>query len=227
MEKLSIRDDFRSAKDESIADSKQDVPIAGEATHVASSQGPFEARTEDEKAKPANASSRLKNSIAGATEQPSVRDELRQANHESNAQSPLDLPLKGEPVLVPSAEPPYAGFNQDALGIVTESSSGAVEHGNAAPHQKSLPGGEKKQGGAAKETPFAVREKAVTFISAVAASVERLAESIERKESAIRPEIIRPVKLALKSLSIVLSCLVLVLLYMENKRATQRYLEQT
>ena len=122
---------------------------------------------------------------------------------------------------------PNSGFKKAALGIGEESSSGAVEHGNAAPHQKSLPGGEKKQGGAAKETPFAVREKAVTFISAVAASVERLAESIERKESAIRPEIIRPVKLALKSLSIVLSCLVLLLLYMENKRATQRYLEQT
>ncbi len=161
----------------------------------------------------------LKISTADAKEQPPVRDEFQHASKELKALSPLGPPLPEEPVHLLATEPPYSGFTQDALGTVKESSLVKIKRRNTAIHHKNLPAGEMKHTGAIAETPFAFKEKAGTYISAVAASV--------RKKSAIRPEIIRPVKLAIKSLSIVLSCLVILLLHRENKTVTKRYIEQT
>ena len=161
----------------------------------------------------------LKISTADAKEQPPVRDEFQHVSKELKPLSPLAPPLPEEPVHLLATEPPYSGFTQDALGNVKESSLVKIKRRNTAIHHKNLPAGEMKHTGAIAETPFAFKEKAGTYISAVAASV--------RKKSAIRPEIIRPVKLAIKSLSIVLSCLVILLLHRENKTVTKRYIEQT
>ncbi len=216
---LSMRNEFRSDKDKAITDLKQDFAMAGEPAPIAPFQGQPEVLAEDEEAKPQKESFPLKISTADAKEQPPVRDEFQHASKELKALSPLAPPLPEEPVHLLATEPPYSGFTQDALGTVKESSLGKIKRRNTAIHHKNLPAGEMKHTGAIAETPFAFKEKAGTYISAVAASV--------RKKSAIRPEIIRPVKLAIKSLSIVLSCLVILLLHRENKTVTKRYIEQT
>jgi len=216
---LSMRNEFRSENDKAITDLKRDFAMAGEPAPLALSQGLPEVLTEDDKAKPLKESFPLTNSIASAKEQPSVRDEIRHADKELKALSPVAHPLPEKPVHLLPTEPPYSGSTQDALGTVKESSLGKIERQNAGIHHKDLPAGEMKHTGAIEKTLFAFKEKAMTSISAVAASV--------RKKSAIRPEIIKPVKLALKSLSIVLSCLVILFLYRENKSARQRYTEQT
>jgi len=180
----------------------------GDATNQLSMRNEF--RSDKDKA-----SFPLKISTADAKEQPPVRDEFQHASKELKA----GPPLPEEPVRLLATEPPYSGFTQDALGTVKEASLVKIKRRNTAIHHKNLPAGEMKHTGAIAETPFAFKEKAGTYISAVAASV--------RKKSPIRPEIIRPVKLAIKSLSIVLSCLVILLLHRENKTVTKRYIEQT
>ena len=174
---------------------------------------PPNARTEGEEAKPLNASLPVKVSMAGLNEQVSVRNKLRDAKNESNALSQVEIPMAGEPVHVPPAQPPYSGFKQDALGISGKYSSGVIEQGDSSTYQKSLPGEKKKHGGALQGTPPAVSEQSVSDARAVASSVIRSAVSHERKELINKRESMGPVAIALKLLSIVLSCLVILLLY--------------
>ncbi len=193
--------------------SKVEIPMTGEPTHIAPSQVPPEVRTEDEKAKPLNVSLPVKVSMDGLNEQVSVRNKLRDAKNESNALSKVEIPMAGEPVHVPPAQPPYSGFKQDALGISGKYSSGVIEQGDSSTYQKSLPGEKKKHGGALQGTPLAVSEQSVSDARAVASSVIRSAVSHERKELINKRESMGPVAIALKLLSIVLSCLVILLLY--------------
>ena len=193
--------------------SKVEIPMAGEPAHIAPSQVPPEVRTEDDKAKPLNASLPVKVSMAGLNEQVSVRNKLRDAKNESNALSKVEIPMAGEPVHVPPAQPPYSGFKQDALGISGKYSSRVIEQGDSSTYQKSLPGEKKKHGGALQGTPPAVSEQSVSDAHAVVSSVIRSAVSHERKGLINKRESMGPVANALKLLSIVLSCLVILLLY--------------
>ena len=196
-----------------MALSKVEIPMAGEPAHIAPSQVPTEVRTEDEKAKLLNASLPVKGSITGLDEQVSVRNKLRDAKNESNALSQVEIPMAGEPVHVPPAQPPYSGFKQDALGISGKYSSGVIEQRDSSTYQKSLPGEKKKHGGALQGTPPAVSEQSLSDVGAVASSVIISAVSHERKGLINKRESMRPVSIALKLLSIVLSCLVILLLY--------------
>jgi uncharacterized protein YraI len=193
--------------------SKMEIPMAGEPAHIAPSQVPTEVRTEDEKAKLLNASLSVKGSITGLDEHVSVRNKLRDAKNESNALSKVEIPMAGEPVHVPPAQPPYSGFKQDALGISGKYFSGVIEQGDSSTYQKSLPGEKKKHGGALQGTPPAVSEQSLSDVRAVASSVIISAVSRERKGLINKRESMRPVSIALKLLSIVLSCLVILLLY--------------
>jgi uncharacterized protein YraI len=193
--------------------SKVENPMAGEPPHIAPSQVLTEVQTEDEKAKLLNASLPVKGSITGLDEQVSVRNKLRDAKNESNALSKVEIPMAGEPVHVPPAQPPYSGFMQDALGISGKYSSEVIEQGDSSTYQKSLPGEKKKHGGALQGIPPAVSEQSMSDVFAVASSIIRSAVSHERKGLINKRESIGPVAIALKLLSIVLSCLVILLLY--------------
>ena len=149
---------------------------------------------------------------------PAVRTE-----NESKVLSQVETPMAGGPVYVPPAQPPYAGFKLDALGASQKYPTCAIERGNTTPYQKSLPGGEKQQGGSVPDTSSWVREKAGTEASAVAASLESSAVSIETKRSINRRESMGPIEIALKLLSIALSCLVILFLHRANKIATNHY----
>ena len=221
-EQSSIRNEFRGAKDKSITVLKGEIPMSREPAHIAPAQTPSEVRLEDEKAKPLNEFLSDKVSPTGVKQHVSARNEWWDAKNESNALPQAETALVGESVL-PPAQPPYAGFKQDALGISEKSSSCVIEQGNASGHQKSLPGGEKKQGGSVPDTPSLVREKAMTDVRAVAASVKRSSVSLERKRPINRRESMGPVEIALKLLSIVLSCLIILFLHRANKLATIRY----
>jgi hypothetical protein len=221
-EQSSIRNEFRGAKDKSITVSKGEIPMSAEPVHIAPSQAPHEVRLEDEKAKPLNESLSDKVSPTGVKQHVSARNELWDAKNESNALPQAETPMVGESVL-PPAQPTYSGFKQDALGISKKFPSCVIEPGNATPYQKSLPGGGKKQGGAVQDIPSWAREKAGTDARAVAASVERSAVSLDRKRPINRWESMGPVEIALKLLSIALSCLVILFLHRANKIATNRY----
>jgi hypothetical protein len=143
---------------------------------------------------------------------------LRDAKNESIALSQVDPPIAREP-----AQPAFADLKQDALGISEKSSSGLIEQGNVSLHQKSLPGGEKKQNGALQKTPFPARTKALSDTRAVAASVAKAAVPFERTRLINRQVTIGPVEIALKLLAIALSCIVILFLYRANKIATNHY----
>ncbi len=212
-EQSSARNELLETKNETGALSKMEIPMAGEPAHIVPSQVPPEVRTEDEKAKPLNASSPVKVSMAGLNEQVSVRNKLRDAKNESSALSQVEIPMAGEPVHVPPAQPPYSGFKQDALGISGKYSSEVIEQGNSSTYQKSLSGEKKKHGGALQGTPPAVSEQSVSDARAAVSSVIKSAVFHERKGLINKRESMGPVVIALKLLSIVLSCLVILLLY--------------
>lgn len=131
------------------------------------------------------------------------------------ALSKVEIPMAGEPVHVPPAQPPYPGFRQDGLGISGKYFSGEIEQGDSSTYQKSLPGEKKKHSGALQGTPLAVSEQSLSDVRAVASSVIISAVSHERKGLINKRESMGPVSIALKLLSIVLSCLVILLLYKE------------
>ncbi len=212
-EQSLARNELRETKNETGALSKVEIPVAGEPAHIAPSQVPPEVRTEDEKAKPLNASLPVKVSMTGLNEQVSVRNKLRDAKNESNALSQVEIPMAGEPVHMPPAQPPYSGFKQDALGISGKYSSGVIEQGDSTTYQKSLPGEKKQHAGAVQGTPSAVNALSVSDARAVASSVKRSAVFHETKGLINKREFMGPVTIALKLLSIVLSCLVILLLY--------------
>jgi len=193
--------------------SKVEIPMAGETAHVAPSQVPPEVRTEDENAKPLNASFPVKVSIAGLNEQVSVRNKLRAAKNESNALSKVEIPMAGEPVHVHPAQPPYSDFMEDALGISGKYSSEVIEQGDSSTYQKSLAGEKKEYGGALQGIPPAVSKQSMSDVRAVASSIVRSAVSHERKGLINKRESIGTVAIALKLVSIVMSCLVILLLY--------------
>jgi len=158
------------------------------------------------------ASGELKQGIHPAEPPPNARTEGEEVKP-LRALSKVEIPMAGEPVHVPPAQPPYSGFKQDALGISGKYSSGVIEQGDSSTYQKSLPGEKKQHGGALQGTPLAVSEQSVSDARAVASSVIRSAVSHERKELINKRESMGPVAIALKLLSIVLSCLVILLLY--------------
>ena len=127
--------------------------------------------------------------------------------------SEVEIPMASEPVLVPSAQPTYSGFKQDALGISGKYFSEVIEPGDSSTYQKSLPGEKKKHGGALQGTPPAVSDQSVSDARAVASSVIRPAVFHERKGLITKRESTGPVAIALKLLSFVMSCLAILLLY--------------
>lgn len=158
------------------------------------------------------ASGEQKQGVHPAEPPPNARTEGEEVKP-LRALSKVEIPMAGEPVHVPPAQPLYSGFKQDTLGISVKYSSGVIEQGDSSTYQKSLPGEKKKHGGALQGTPPAVSEQSVSDVRAVASSVIRSAVSHERKGLINKRESIGPVAIALKLLSIMLSCLVILLLY--------------
>ena len=130
-----------------------------------------------------------------------------------SALSKVEIPMAGEPVHVPPAQPPYSGFTEDALEISGKYSSEVIEQGDSSTYQKSLAGEKKKHGGALQGIPPAVSKQSMSNVRAVASSVIRSAVSRERKGLINKRKSLGPVAIALKLLSIVMSCLVILLLY--------------
>ena len=222
-EQSSARIELPETKIETGTLSMAEIPPAAEPAHIAPIQAPPEVPASNENARPLNASLPVKASMAGVKEQPSVRDKFGGPKNESNAVTQAENSRAVEPVQIPSAQSRYTGFKQDTLGISGKYFSGVIEPQTAAPYQKGLPDDKKEPGGVGPENPPPVREQAETDVHPGAASLETSAVPQERKRPINRRESMGPVRIALKLLSVGLSCLVILLLYMENKPATQRY----
>jgi hypothetical protein len=214
----SVRNEQRETKIDTGVRAKVDISEQGESDHIAAIQALPESQTQIEETKPLNASLSDNLSMDGARQQVSARNQLRDTKNESIVLSQVDPPLAREPV-----QPAVADLKQDAPGISKKLSSGIIEQGNAAPHQKDLPGGEKKQDGAVPETSFPVKEKTVTDVRAVAAHIERPDVSRDTIERINGRQPMGPVEITLKLLAIALSCLVILFLYRANKIASNHY----
>jgi len=219
----SARNEQRETKIDTGAQSKVENFEPGELGHIAAIQALPESQTQIEETKPLNTSLSGNLSMAGAQQQVSARNQLRDTKNESIALSPADPPIAREPAHMPPVQHSIADLKQDVLGISEESSSGVIEQGNADLHEKGLPGGEKKQDGAVQETSFLVKEKAVTDVSAVAAHIERPVVSRDTIERINGRQPMGPVEITLKLLAIALSCLVILFLYRANKIASNHY----
>ena len=193
--------------------SEMEIPMTGEPAHIAPPQVPTEVRTEDEKAKPLKDILPVKASMVGLNEQASVRNKLQDAKNESNFLSKVEIPMAGEPDHVLRAQPLYSGFKQEALGISGKSFPEVIERRDSSSYQKSLPGENTKHAGALQGTPSAVSEQSVSDACTVAFSVIRSVVSHEKKGLIDKRESVGSVVIALKFLSIVLSCFVILLLY--------------
>mgnify|MGYP000060395617 CR=1 FL=1 len=219
----SVRNEQQETKIDTGAQSKAEIHEPGESGHIAAIQALSESQTQIEENKPLITSLSGNLSMAGAQQQDSTRNQLRDTKNELIALSPADRPIAREPAHMPPVQPAVADLKQDVLGISEKSSSGVIEQGNADLHQKGLPGGEKKQDGAVQETPFLVKEKAVTDVRAVAAHIERPDVSRETIELKNGRQSMGPVEITLKLLAIALSCLVILFLYRANKIASNHY----
>jgi hypothetical protein len=193
--------------------SKMEIPMIGEPAHIAPSQVTTEVRTVDEKTKPLKTILPVKVSMVSLNKQVSARNKLQDAKNESNVLSKVEIPTAGETGHVPPFQPLYSDFKQEALGISGKYFSGVIEQGDSSTYQKSLNGENKKHGGALQGTPHAVNEQSVSDVRILASSAIRSVVSHERKGLINKRELMGPVVIALKFLSIMLSCLVILLLY--------------
>jgi uncharacterized protein YraI len=148
--------------------------------------------------------------------QSSAQKELQDTKNESNVPSQLEILMAVEPVHMPPVQPPYSGFKQDAAEISRKYSSELIEQGESTTYQKRIPGEKKKHDGAAQGTVPTVSEQPVPEAHGMASSVIRSAVSHETKGLIFKRRSIGPVEIALKLLSILLYCLIVLLLYKGN-----------
>jgi uncharacterized protein YraI len=178
---------------------------------------PSKSRTEVEKVKPLRTPLPGKTPTTGVKGQFSSRNELQGAENESIALSQLEIPLAVNPVHMPPAQPPYSGIMQDAPETNGKDSSGLIEQGDSTDYQNNIPGEKKKHGGVAPEIVPTVSGQLVSDSHAMASSARRSAVSHKTKGLIFKRRSIGPVEIALKLLSIVLYCLVVLLLYKGNE----------
>lgn len=214
---LSVRYALPQKKDVAGASSKPENPVAGDPLHLASSQTPAESSVEDKRPKPLNASSSDRAPIPALEATTSVPNKLQDAKNEPGILYRPETSGAGKSVHTPPVGLPHTGSDQDARRIKGKNPSKSIELDVAALDRKSFHGKEIKHNTGTRETPLPVTKKAVTD-AREPVSPEKIATSpLERKGPAIRAESMGPVRIALKLLSIILSCSVILLLYLENK----------
>ena len=195
------------------AQQKREIPMAQAPAHNGSSQVPLEVRLEESLAKSLNVTVPVKIYRADVSERGSMRNQLRETKNESNAPARVEISGAAEPVPKPPIQPPHSGFKQGAPGAGRKYFSKEIEQGDSAAFHKRLPGEKKKHGN--QGTPSVVSEQSVSDSPAVASSVSviRSAGFHETQGLINKRESIGAVTLALKLLSIVMSCFVILLLY--------------
>jgi uncharacterized protein YgiM (DUF1202 family) len=206
--------ELRKTKKETGALPKLEIPMAQEPAHSGPDQVPLEVRSEDSKAKPLNATVPVKVYQVEVSERGSMGNQLRETKNESNAPAQAEISGAVEPVPMPLLQPPHSDLKQDALGAGRKNSSGKIEQGDSTTYHKRLPGENKKHGNPG--TPSVVSEQSVSDAAAAVVSSEFVIRSTGFRETQgliNKRESIEPVTIALKLLSIVMSCLVILLLY--------------
>ena len=120
------------------------------------------------------------------------------------------------PVVIPSAQSSYAVFKPDAPQISGKDPSELTGQKDSTTNQKSIPDEKEKHGGAAQGVPPTVGDRPVSDDHAIASAVTKLTVSHEINGLIVKKRSLKPVKVALKLLSIVLYGLVVLLLYKRN-----------
>jgi uncharacterized protein YraI len=177
---------------------------------------PHKSWTEVEEVKPSSTPFLERNFTFGVKGQSSLWNELQDTKNESIALSQLETPKVVKPIHMPPVQPPYSRFKQDAPEIIGKGSSELIEQGDSTTFQKSIPNAKKKHGGAAQETVPTVSEQPMSDPHVIASSVIRLSASHDTKGLTFKRRSTRTVAIALKLVSIVLYCLVVLLLYKGN-----------
>ncbi len=178
---------------------------------------PPKSRTEVAKVNPLKTPLAGKTLTAGVKGQLSARNELPGAENESIALSQLEIPMDVEPVHMPPAQPLPAGLMQDAPETSRKDSAELIEQGDSTNYQNNIPGEKKEPGKVAPENVPTVSGQLVSDFQAMASSARIPAVSHETKGLTFKRRAIGPLELALKLLSIVLYCLVVLLLYRGNE----------
>jgi uncharacterized protein YraI len=202
---------LRETKKETGVLAKQEIPMAQEPAQIGPSQVPLEVRSEDSKAKPLNATVPVKVYRVDVSERGSMGNQLRETKNESNSLAQVEISGAADPVPMSPLQPPHSGLKQDALGAGRKYFSKEIEQGDSATYHKRLPGENKKHGN--QGTPSVVSEQSVSDAPASSESVIRSTGFHETQGLINKRESIEPVTIALKLLSIVMSCLVILLLY--------------
>jgi len=149
----------------------------------------------------------------------SARNEPQGPENESIALLQLEFPLAVEPVHMPPAELSPAGLMQDAPETSGKDSAKLIEPEDSTNYKKNIPDDKQEPGKVAPENVPTVSETLVSDFPALASTLRTPAVSHETKGPTFKRRTIGPVELALKLLSIVLYCLVVMMLYQGNEGA--------
>lgn len=120
------------------------------------------------------------------------------------------------PVFMPPAQSSYAVLKPDALQISRIGPSEETGQKDSTSNQKRIPGEKEKQGGAAQGVPPTIGDQPVPDAHAMSSALTKPTVSHEKQGLIVKKRSLKPVKVALKLLSIVLYGLVVVLLYKRN-----------
>ncbi len=179
---------------------------------------PPKSRPEVKEVKPSELPLSGKSLTTSVKEQSSAWNELPDTKNELIARSLLETLMNDQPIPLPPVRVPYFRFKGETPVITGKGFSKLVEQGDSTTIQKRTPDEKKNHGEVVHKTVPTFSEQPVSDLDpdAKAPSVIKLSASHEIKGLAFERRSIGPLKIALKLVSIVLYCLVILLLYKGN-----------
>ena len=179
---------------------------------------PPKSRPEVKEVKPSELPLSGKTLTTSVKEQSSAWNELPDTKNESIALSPLETLMNDQPIPLPPVRAPYFRFKEETQVITGKGISKLVEQGDSTTIQERTPDEKKNHGEVVQKTVPTVSKLPVSDLdpNAKAPSVIKSFVSHEIKGLAFERRSIGPLSVALKLVSIVLYCLVVLLLYKGN-----------
>jgi hypothetical protein len=150
---------------------------------------------------------------SGFSVQSPVQAELQKAENESNAQQLFEFLLAVEPVHVNPDPSPDTELKPDAPKVNANDSPAPPKPAVATPFQKRIPGADKQDVGAKRETVPTVSRQPLPGAHGMAFAALRSSDFQEAKAPESGRRLIGPIEIALKLLSILLYGLVALMLY--------------
>ena len=213
----SVPHELPQKKEDTGASPKLVTPVVADPLPLVSTKTPAESPLEKKRPEPQIMSSPAKTSKPAPEDPAPVPDKLQDANIEPAILDRPETPLAGKPGLTPPDALPQTASKQNPDEIGGKDSAKSIEVDVAALALERFLDAEMKNGTVKQETPVPVEEKAATETPRPVSQAETMTTPLKSREAATKTESTGPVRIALKLLSIILSCSVILLLYLENK----------